>query len=84
MEKTRFDVSRRRFVSGLSGVLTAAALPPGFAAAPATVLSGTEFNLEVSSLEVNFTGKKRIATAVNGQVLDLCYVGVRAIRSPCV
>ena len=68
MEKTRFDVSRRRFVSGLSGVLTAAALPLRGAAAPTTVLSGTEFNLEVGALEVNFTGTKRIATAVNGQV----------------
>jgi FtsP/CotA-like multicopper oxidase with cupredoxin domain len=35
---------------------------------PPSVLSGTEFNLEVSSLEVNFTGARRIATAVNGQV----------------
>jgi FtsP/CotA-like multicopper oxidase with cupredoxin domain len=32
------------------------------------VLSGTEFNLEVGTLEVNFTGAKRTATAVNGQV----------------
>ena len=32
------------------------------------VLSGTEFNLEVNTLEVNFTGAKRTATAVNGQV----------------
>ena len=93
MEKTRFDVSRRRFVSGLSGVLTAAALPSSGAAVgwmagdPAgstrnyasggslsgnagqgAVLTGTDFELEVSSLEVNFTGAKRIATAVNGQV----------------
>ena len=76
MEKTRFDVSRRRFVSGLSGVLTAVALPSSRAAVgwmaggpPAgAVLTGTDFDLEVSSLEVNFTGAKRIATAVNGQV----------------
>jgi FtsP/CotA-like multicopper oxidase with cupredoxin domain len=31
-------------------------------------LSGTEFNLEVNTLEVNFTGARRTATAVNGQV----------------
>ena len=76
MEKTRFDLSRRRFVSGLSGVLTAAALPSsgvaaGWMAAPdptGAILTGTDFNLEVSSLAVNFTGAKRIATAVNGQV----------------
>ena len=69
MEKTRFDVSRRRFVSGLGGLLTAAALPSsGRAGQPNTVLTGTDFDLEVSSLEVNFTGVRRIATAVNGRV----------------
>jgi FtsP/CotA-like multicopper oxidase with cupredoxin domain len=95
MEKYR--IARRRFVCGLSGVLTSAALPSGGAVgwtlanagqsgpatggrqraatgapsidgAPATVLSGTEFDLEVSALEVNFTGARRVATAVNGQV----------------
>ena len=64
-------LTRRRFVLGLSGVLAtsgltfrrASASDPGRA-----VLSGTEFNLEVNTLEVNFTGAKRTATAVNGQV----------------
>lgn len=91
MEKTRFQVSRRRFVSGLSGVLTAAALPTrgaalgwvtgdpaggqapgssptGASAHQGSVLTGTDFNLEVSSLPVNFTGTPRTATALNGQV----------------
>jgi FtsP/CotA-like multicopper oxidase with cupredoxin domain len=31
-------------------------------------LSGTEFDLEIAELPVNFTGKRRIATAVNGSV----------------
>jgi FtsP/CotA-like multicopper oxidase with cupredoxin domain len=31
-------------------------------------LAGTDFNLEIGSLEVNFTGARRIATVVNGQV----------------
>lgn len=31
-------------------------------------LSGTEFDLELAALPVNFTGRKSIATAVNGQV----------------
>jgi len=31
-------------------------------------LSGTEFNLEVAELPVNFTGKPRMAVAVNGSV----------------
>jgi FtsP/CotA-like multicopper oxidase with cupredoxin domain len=90
MEKTRFDISRRRFVRGLSGVLGAAAWPSSAAALgwivggrpdrggdasgsagagqAGAVLTGTEFDLEVGSLEVNFTGARRIATAVNGQV----------------
>lgn len=82
MEKSRFNVGRRRFVRGLSGALATAALPPGGVAAgwlltgaasaqataAGTVLSGTEFNLEVNTLEVNYTGARRVATAVNGQV----------------
>jgi len=32
------------------------------------VLAGTELNLDVGALAVNFTGRPRIATAVNGQV----------------
>ena len=77
MEKTRFDVSRRRFVCGLSGVLGTAAWPSsgatlgwiaGDAGPTGAVLTGTEFDLEVGSLEVNFTGAKRLATAVNGRV----------------
>jgi FtsP/CotA-like multicopper oxidase with cupredoxin domain len=31
-------------------------------------LSGTEFDLEIAGLPVNYTGKRRIATAVNGRV----------------
>ena len=64
----------RRFVRGLSGALATAALPytygrtAGSVAAADSVLTGTEFDLEVNSLEVNFTGARRIATAVNGQV----------------
>jgi FtsP/CotA-like multicopper oxidase with cupredoxin domain len=63
--------SRRRFVQGLSGVLATAALPSSRVAAgdgQRAVLSGTEFDLEVSTLEVNYTGSRRTATALNGQV----------------
>ena len=35
---------------------------------PNAVLSGTEFNLEISAREVNFTGTQRTATVVNGQL----------------
>jgi CopA family copper-resistance protein len=70
--------SRRRFVHGLAagGVLMglspfvqpahaaeAEASPPG-----APVLHGTEFNLEVADVPVNFTGSPRMATAINGSI----------------
>jgi FtsP/CotA-like multicopper oxidase with cupredoxin domain len=79
MERSRFgpvseavllNATRRRFVQGLSGMLATAVLPAsgGIGGERASVLSGTEFNLEISALEVSFTGARRVATAVNGQV----------------
>jgi FtsP/CotA-like multicopper oxidase with cupredoxin domain len=47
---------------------TARSARSGSPGSEGAVLSGTEFNLEVSSLEVNFTGARRMAAAVNGQV----------------
>ncbi|WP_346380653.1 copper resistance system multicopper oxidase, partial [Acidithiobacillus sp.] len=66
---------RRRFVQGLmgggilagAGLLRAPASASGMPAQPA-VLSGTEFHLEISEIPVNFTGRPRVATAVNGQI----------------
>ncbi|MET0808978.1 MAG: copper resistance system multicopper oxidase [Pseudoxanthomonas sp.] len=66
------DHSRRRFVTGLGLVVTGAHLP--FAAAtpayPATgiaaELRGTEFDLAVSPLPVNLTGRASTAIAING------------------
>ncbi len=70
--------ARRRFVQGLAagGVLAGLSplLTPARAAADAAarraapVLTGTEFNLEVSELPVNFTGSPRMATAINGSI----------------
>jgi CopA family copper-resistance protein len=63
--------SRRRFVQGLasSALLAAPTLRWAIAAAPGpTVLSGTEFDLEIGTLGVNFTGSPRTATVVNGQL----------------
>ena len=86
MEKSRFgpalasaplQLSRRRFVRGLSGALATAALSSGGGIATALTgsspdgsipLARTEFDLEVSSIEVNFTGARRMAVALNGQV----------------
>jgi CopA family copper-resistance protein len=73
--------SRRRFVHGLAagGVMlglaqlgrTARAAEVGAPAPAATgapVLRGTDFNLEVSEVPVNFTGSPRMATAINGSI----------------
>jgi len=64
--------SRRRFVQGLSGSALALGGVRGSAEAAggghSTELYGTEFNLEIGAREVNFTGKGRRATVVNGQL----------------
>ena len=70
--------SRRRFVQGLAGGALAIAGGRHFAWAAAgdsppavdagAILSGTEFNLVIGALPINFTGQPAIATAVNGQV----------------
>jgi FtsP/CotA-like multicopper oxidase with cupredoxin domain len=64
-------ISRRRFVQGASGgaLSLAGARARLFAdAAPRRRLSGTQFDLEVASMPVNFTGRTRLATVVNGQI----------------
>ncbi|HEX7814104.1 copper resistance system multicopper oxidase [Dyella sp.] len=66
--------SRRRFVQGL--VLGGAAAGLGVfsagsslaAGVPRRELSGTYFELDIGPAPVDFTGRRRIATAVNGQV----------------
>jgi FtsP/CotA-like multicopper oxidase with cupredoxin domain len=81
MEKTRFgpvhapvplNITRRRFVRGLSGALATAALSSGGIATGWALASSsdarTDFELEVGSIEVNFTGRQRTAVSVNGQV----------------
>ncbi len=67
------NFSRRRFVQGIAaGGVIAGLLPKQLWAAqlakPASVLSGTEFNLEIGELPVNFTGKARTAITVNGSL----------------
>lgn len=62
-------VGRRRFVQGVGAAGAATALPPWSAsAAPPSVLSGTEFQLEIAPLPFNVTGRTMTATAINGQV----------------
>ena len=77
------SITRRRFVRGLSGALATAALSSSGAATaaqrresreeprarPGSIPTArTEFDLDVRSVEVNFTGARRNAVAVNGQV----------------
>lgn len=83
MSRSRFvamplNRSRRRFVQGPAGGALAAfsarqwgwavAGTPGATGEQGAVLSGTEFNLEIGALPVNFTGQPGIATAVNGRL----------------
>lgn len=62
--------TRRGFVQGLAISGAVAGVAPLLLARPAAAapseLSGTEFDLEIAELPVNFTGKARLATAVNG------------------
>ncbi len=76
---TSLSRSRRQFVKGLvaGGVVlglspwsTLAATAQGVKTATglAPVLSGTEFDLVIAETMVNFTGKPRMATTVNGSI----------------
>jgi CopA family copper-resistance protein len=63
------SVSRRQFVRGIGGaLLVGAGARISLGAQPPAELTGTEFDLSVGELPLNFTGRSRIGTAVNGQV----------------
>ncbi|MGE0114956.1 MAG: copper resistance system multicopper oxidase [Steroidobacteraceae bacterium] len=73
MNRSLIPCTRRRFVQGAAsavalGAMSASATRALAAAAPQTELTGTEFDLEITELPVNFTGQRSVATAVNGQV----------------
>ncbi|MET0533263.1 MAG: copper resistance system multicopper oxidase, partial [Steroidobacter sp.] len=64
-------LTRRGFLAGASGGLFVLGAARNLSLAQSTtqsVLSGTEFNLEIGEMPVNFTGNRRIGTVVNGQV----------------
>jgi len=64
-------LTRRNFVQSVGAglfVLGAARQPAWAQSAPRRELSGTQFDLRIGELPVNFTGKPRIGTVVNGQV----------------
>ncbi|WP_297528705.1 copper resistance system multicopper oxidase [Thiohalobacter sp.] len=71
------DRSRRRFIEGLAAGGLLLSLPgrawPGATPGAAVtgnvpVLSGTEFDLVISETLVNFTGRPRMATTINGSI----------------
>lgn len=73
MTRSLTQFTRRRFVQGVAGAAALGALGswPGRLLAESGSryeLSGTEFDLEIAELPVNFTGHTSVATAVNGQV----------------
>ncbi len=72
------NLPRRRFIQGLAagGVLLGVSpwLRPAWAqvtdtaTGSAPVLSGTEFDLTIAETPVNFTGRPRLATTINGSI----------------
>jgi CopA family copper-resistance protein len=69
------DQPRRKFLQGIAAGGIALGLAPlgSVLAAPnpssgTQILSGTEFDLTISQTPVNFTGKPRLATTVNGSL----------------
>ena len=71
-----FDLKRRRFVQGLSsgGVLASLGLMSNNVLAAkqvmqeVQVLDGPVFDMTIEEVMVNFTGKPKIATAINGSI----------------
>lgn len=64
-------LSRRTFVQGVAGSALlggGGGWSNGRAATSGAVLSGTEFELTIDALMVNYTGRPRIATVVNAQL----------------
>ncbi|HTV80523.1 MAG TPA: copper resistance system multicopper oxidase [Steroidobacteraceae bacterium] len=65
-------LSRRAFVQGVAGcgflAGTGRWVSSRAAADSGAILSGTEFDLTIGALAVNFTGRPRVATVVNGRL----------------
>src|SRR6267154_4573138 len=75
MSRQGKSISRRRFVQGLvaGGVLAGFDVWrwPAFAAngiSEPVVLTGRHFDLVIDEMPVNFTGRNRVATAINGSI----------------
>jgi CopA family copper-resistance protein len=64
-------ITRRRFMQGAAaaGALSLIPFPPRRSlAAPASVLNGTEFALEIGTVPLTINGRHATATGVNGQI----------------
>ena len=64
-------LTRRRFMQGAAAVGALCLVPWPLRralAAPAPVLSGTEFQLEIGAVPLTISGRQAIGTGVNGQV----------------
>jgi len=62
-------IGRRRFIQGFAAAGTlAAATAPGRSLAAQPSLSGTNFDLTIGETPINVTGKKMVATGINGGV----------------
>jgi CopA family copper-resistance protein len=63
-------LTRRRFMQGAAaaGALSLIPFPVRALAAPAAVLSGTEFALEIGTVPLTLAGRQATATGVNGQI----------------
>lgn len=64
-------LNRRRFLQSAGAGLFVLGASRNLSSAQGSsqsVLSGTEFDLEIGELPVNFTGKTRMGTVVNGQI----------------
>jgi CopA family copper-resistance protein len=69
-DRSKPAVGRRRFVQGIAAAGAVTSLSPWAASAgtSASVLSGTDFKLELATMPFNITGWTRTATAINGQI----------------
>jgi CopA family copper-resistance protein len=64
-------LTRRRFMQGAAAAGALALIPSPLrraVAAPAPVLGGTEFALEIGTVPITLNGRRSMATGVNGQV----------------
>ncbi|WP_129647906.1 copper resistance system multicopper oxidase [Peristeroidobacter agariperforans] len=70
-QSSRPQLSRRRFLASAGAGLFVVGASRNLSiaqSAPQSVLSGTNFNLEIGEMPVNFTGNTRVGTVVNGQI----------------